>query len=138
VKPMRTIVWGLPLLMLVILIVAIARFFASDFWECENQLLQTATSPDGVFKAVVFLRDCGATTGFNRQVAILRSSERLPKHAAIHSFLAIEDNPKIELIWRTSRELHVRYEFGFGVVVKTQPKAPISVTFEDFVAPPYR
>ena len=35
---------------------------------CENQLLSEVLSPDQVYRAIVFQRSCGATTGFSTQV----------------------------------------------------------------------
>jgi hypothetical protein len=45
--------------------------------DCQNEVLSQATSPSGRLKAVVFSRDCGATTGVSVQVSILRSGARL-------------------------------------------------------------
>jgi hypothetical protein len=42
---------------------------------CGNEQLATALSPDDVLRAVVFQRDCGATTGFSTQVSILQADE---------------------------------------------------------------
>jgi hypothetical protein len=44
---------------------------------CGNDVLKEVPSADGRLKAVVFQRDCGATTGLSTQVTILRSNERL-------------------------------------------------------------
>ena len=42
---------------------------------CGNDVLTEARSPDGRLKAVVFQRDCGATTGFSTQVSVIPSGE---------------------------------------------------------------
>ena len=44
---------------------------------CGNDVLTEARSPDGRLKAVVFQRDCGATTGFSTQVSVIPSGESL-------------------------------------------------------------
>lgn len=44
---------------------------------CGNEVLAEYPSPDGRLKAVVFQRDCGATTGFSTQVSILPVSSAL-------------------------------------------------------------
>jgi hypothetical protein len=44
---------------------------------CGNQVLAQVASPDALWKAVVFQRDCGATTGFSTQVSILRADDTL-------------------------------------------------------------
>ena len=44
---------------------------------CENVPSQTVASPSGALKAIVFSRNCGATTGFNTQVSVLRAADSL-------------------------------------------------------------
>jgi len=44
---------------------------------CANDVLAELPSPDGKNKAVVFQRDCGATTDFSTQVSVLRSGQAL-------------------------------------------------------------
>jgi hypothetical protein len=39
---------------------------------CGNHLISQTVSPDSRYRAVVFVRDCGATTGFSTQVSILK------------------------------------------------------------------
>jgi hypothetical protein len=38
---------------------------------CGNRVIETALAPDGKTKALVFERDCGATTDFSTHVSIL-------------------------------------------------------------------
>ena len=45
---------------------------------CGNEVSQTVASPSGALKAVVFSRNCGATTGFNTQVSVLHANKELP------------------------------------------------------------
>ena len=49
-----------------------------SFDLCGNDVLATALSPDGAIKAVLFERDCGATTGFTEQISLLNSGDALP------------------------------------------------------------
>ena len=44
---------------------------------CGNDIITESLSPDKELKAVVFRRDCGATTGFSTQVSILGVEEQL-------------------------------------------------------------
>ena len=99
---------------------------------CENELLQAVGSPDGSLKVVVFERDCGATTGFNRQVAILKNSKRFPKRASIDSFLCLGGQPKVDVVWLSPTEVRIRYESGGKVFRKSFAKVPIKVSFEEF------
>lgn len=44
---------------------------------CGNEIYGEYPSPNGRLKAVVFQRDCGATTGFSTQISILKSNATL-------------------------------------------------------------
>lgn len=44
---------------------------------CGNQTIEEVQSPDKKYKAVVFTRDCGATTGYSTQLSIIETSEQL-------------------------------------------------------------
>src|SRR2546425_106213 len=45
---------------------------------CGNRVLSLVPSPDDHLQAVVFERDCGATSDFSTQVALLRRGAPLP------------------------------------------------------------
>jgi hypothetical protein len=38
---------------------------------CQNTVASRALSPDGIHSAILFQRDCGATTGFSTQISVL-------------------------------------------------------------------
>lgn len=44
---------------------------------CADQLVSESPSPDQRLRAVIFVRDCGASTGFVSHVAILEAGEQL-------------------------------------------------------------
>ena len=44
---------------------------------CANQIAQEVYSPNHKLKLVIFVRDCGATTGFSTQVSLLEASKEL-------------------------------------------------------------
>jgi hypothetical protein len=48
---------------------------------CGNASKGQSIAPGGGMKAVVFARDCGATTGFATHVSVMRSSEDLVESA---------------------------------------------------------
>lgn len=45
---------------------------------CGNTLLAETPSPEGNLRAVVFERNCGATTSFSTQVSVIESGSTLP------------------------------------------------------------
>src|SRR5690606_17537649 len=44
---------------------------------CGNQLVNQIESPNRQYKAVIFTRDCGATTGFSTHVSLMKTSDKL-------------------------------------------------------------
>ncbi|AUW59229.1 hypothetical protein C1T17_15165 [Sphingobium sp. SCG-1] len=42
---------------------------------CENSVAARVASPDGQREAVMFQRDCGATTGYSTQISVLDNGE---------------------------------------------------------------
>lgn len=48
-----------------------AWLFAATSQPCSNAIVQEAVSPDGRFKAVVFVRSCTATPGFSSNISVL-------------------------------------------------------------------
>lgn len=85
---------------------------------CGNEVLKSVASPDGTVKAIVFQRDCGATTGFSTQVSVIANGETLPNDGG-NIFDADCNNvaaprgpgggPAVAVQWTGPRELLLRY-----------------------------
>ena len=102
----------------IVLVGIIAIFFAPTnlFSPCKNELVAEHRSPNGKYKAVIFVRDCGATTGFSTQVSILRSNGQL-KNGKGNLFIAdtdhgkIPSNPKgsleVRIVWDGSKDINI-------------------------------
>jgi hypothetical protein len=43
--------------------------------DCGNEVVSSISSPSHAISAVIFNRDCGATTGFSTQVSIVQAGE---------------------------------------------------------------
>ncbi len=54
-----------------------AWFFVALSPLCGNEIVQDVRSPDGRHRAMLFQRDCGATTGFSTHVSIVGVSKDL-------------------------------------------------------------
>ena len=118
-KLVNYILFSLALLGIFICGIALAACNLDGSDLCRNYELQTIYSPDGDRKAVVFQRDCGATTGFSTQVSILRSSEKLPNKGG-NTFIADTDHgqapsgqgggPEVEVRWVSYQEVEVVYD----------------------------
>lgn len=85
---------------------------------CDNSIIGRVASPDGAREAVLFQRNCGATTGLSSQISILRRGEQ--PNGAGTAFIADTDHgraaaagwggPWAELSWRSPTLLAVRYD----------------------------
>ncbi len=57
------------------ILAALLASYACSAGLCANTVTKRLTSPDGTRDAVVFTRDCGATTDFSTQVALVPSGQ---------------------------------------------------------------
>ncbi len=97
----------------IIAMIIAPAYFASP---CENELVGEHPSPDGQYKAVLFVRDCGATTGFSTQVSLLRSNEQV-KSGSGNLFIADTDHGKVpsnlkgglevRIGWKGSKDIYI-------------------------------
>ena len=85
---------------------------------CSNQVLQEVPSPDKQLEAVVFQRDCGATTGFSTQVSVIKADEKLQNtkgdvfsadtnHGKVSSGPGGE--PAVEVVWKEPHQLQIKH-----------------------------
>lgn len=85
---------------------------------CANTEVRRLASPDGRLDAVLFERNCGATTGFSSQVSILTAGAALDPVGG--NTLVIDDNagaapsgpwggPEVEMRWVGPRTLRLRH-----------------------------
>jgi hypothetical protein len=88
---------------------------------CGNEVSQTVRSPSGKFAAVVFSRNCGATTGFNTQVAILPAGPKMANDAG-NTFIANGTLP-LTLRWQTGTALQIS---GVGTVSPLKKESQVS------------
>jgi len=94
----------------------IAVFALGDSSMCANEALVEAASPSTKLKAIVFQRDCGATTGFSTQVAVVPANESLPNEPG-NVFVADTNHgaapsgrgggPEVVVHWLSDGTLHI-------------------------------
>ena len=86
---------------------------------CGNEIFQEVYSPDNEYKAVVFQRDCGATTGFSTQISILKAPAKLPNESG--NIFAMDGHPdwtEVKINWETNRLVSIGYSEGYEVLNK--------------------
>ena len=84
---------------------------------CGNKVVSRVDAPDGRHTAVMFQRDCGATTGFSTQISVLDVGEKVAGGG--NAFSADGDHgaastgdwggPWAEMKWIDSNHLLVRF-----------------------------
>ena len=126
----KKILFGLGALLL-LFIGAIALFVSRLPDLCANTILAEHPSPSGKRKAVVFDRDCGATTDFSTQVSILPSSSSLGNEGG-NLFSADTDHrrapswknggPEVRFIWVSDTNAELQHH-QFARVFRANTKA---------------
>ena len=107
---------------------------------CGNQVISETKSPDGSFEAVVFQRDCGATTGFSTQVSIFRSW--LPRGSSSGNVFVSDTNrgaapagigggPEISVNWQSSNELVISHHPKVRIYLSEPQWGSVKVKYED-------
>lgn len=121
------------------LVVAIAANGCLDLsGGCSNELLNDLAAPGGEYRAVVFQRSCGATTGFSTQVSILPNDAVLPDSGG-NVFIADTDHgnapagvgggPRVGIRWLAADSLEVRYDPRARVFANEPSHSGIGVQF---------
>lgn len=104
---------------------------------CGNSLIRRADAPDGEHSAVMFQRDCGATTSFSTQLSIVRPGERV---GSGNTFRADDDHGAAfagdwggswaEMRWLGPDHLLVRYAARSRVFAKKEQVAGVHVSYQ--------
>ena len=104
---------------------------------CGNKVLTDVASPDVHNHAVVFERDCGATTGFSTQVSILPAGRAIADGGNV---LIVDDDhgrapngpgggPSVAVRWIDARTVELRYDRRVQVFKQDTVRDGIQVRF---------
>ncbi|TXR54649.1 hypothetical protein [Reinekea thalattae] len=109
-KKLTLVLYSVGLAIIVVPVLLLVLLFRLTSGLCSNQVYAVAVSPDSQYKAVVFQRDCGATTGLNTQISVVRSHHSL-KNSAGNIFIApgSPEEYAINLYWSSDSELNVMH-----------------------------
>jgi hypothetical protein len=107
---------------------------------CGNEILRVHYSPTKQLKAVVFQRDCGATTGFSTQISIISADNDLPDEAG-NVFVADTDHgkspsgpgggPPVEVEWKGESSLNITYDNRARVFLRKDSQNGITITYSE-------
>jgi len=120
------------LIALVAIPVLVFAFLLSGTSElCGNSPLLEVPSPTGNLKAVVFERNCGATTGFSTQVSVLCAASSLPNEGG-NLFVADTNHnaapsgpgggPLVQVVWVGPSAIRI-WHHPLARVIRSEPSA---------------
>ncbi|MGH7489140.1 MAG: hypothetical protein ACREMY_26580 [bacterium] len=102
---------------------------------CGNRVLDTVASPDGKYAAVIFERDCGATTRASTQVSILPSGEAPSGVGNIfiaETGAASGGDPsglEVEAAWLGPNRLRIRYSRNANIFRRVRERKSVQVEY---------
>ncbi|WP_159888681.1 hypothetical protein [Paenibacillus puerhi] len=108
IKMLRTIGIFLGILLFVVAlgVYGLFRLVAS---ACGNEIVNEIPQPGGALKAVVFIRDCGATTRESYQVSIIRKGSNIDDTDTGNVFIAYEP---VSVSWSKYNDFDIEYAGG--------------------------
>ena len=99
---------------------------------CGNQIQEELKQPGGSYRALLFERDCGATTRYSEQISFLQPYERLG-HKSGNVFVMDDDQGKtslrVEMKWVSNRTLQIAYPGNARVFLKVSKYRDISILY---------
>lgn len=146
-KPSRNRARRLAIVTLWVLAAGLALTFATSLFlhytklalflgaGCKEQIVSEIPSPDGRFKAVLFVRDCGATTRASTHVNVVRGSASGPGPASAQVLAGYEfpwqgPRHKIGAEWTGNRALNVYYASDVELTHLNNQVGNVHVRFE--------
>jgi hypothetical protein len=108
---------------------------------CDNDPIKEVRSPSGKMKAIIFERDCGATTSFTTQVSMFSANQALQNESG-SVFVADTDHgiapagawggPLVELTWLDDAHVLLRYDKRAAVFKHEELVGNVNIRYETF------
>jgi hypothetical protein len=108
---------------------------------CGNKVIFTLMSPDKKLKAILFERDCGATTDISSQVSLISATEDF-KNKSGNIFVADCNHgkaprtdgggPEIKITWLSNDTLEIRYHKYARVFLKNLKYEGIIILYSTY------
>lgn len=111
---------------------------------CATTVIDQVASPSGKLKAVEFQIDCGATTDFNSQVAIVQGNKDVTEKDALPKsfFVADRDHgrapegkehgPEIRLNWLSDSSLEIQHHELSRIIRAEKSSKSVAVDYRSF------
>ena len=96
---------------------------------CGNEINIELVSPDNKHKAIIYQRDCGATTGFSTQISIIKRNEKLPnKNGNVLTSAGHPSDNNYKLKWLGAEKLLISNTHGNHIYFKENKIGIISIS----------
>jgi hypothetical protein len=102
---------------------------------CSNRIIDDIQSPNKQYHAVVFQRDCGATTSFSTQVSLLHASDDVSGGGNV--FITDSRNStadataEVKVAWASNDRLIIRYPASsFRIFRQERNLYDIAITYK--------
>ena len=105
---------------------------------CTNSPISRADAPDGLHGAVMFQRDCGATTGFSTQISVLKQGNEPSGDG--NTFRADDDHgaaaagnwggPWAEIRWLAPNHLLIRYASKSRLFERQEEVSGVKISYQ--------
>ncbi|MGZ4789109.1 MAG: hypothetical protein ACXVZX_11375 [Terriglobales bacterium] len=134
----RLVVSSLVSVVIVVALIMLAGY-TFTLGMCGNSVAREVPSPDGKWKAVIYERDCGATTDFSTQVSVLEARDDVGDESgnvfitdSNHGAVPISGIGviNVDVLWRSNSEVRVRYPSAARVFKKETRISGVSVSYE--------
>lgn len=76
--------------------------------DCDNKVLQQVASPDDIYIATLFDRNCGATTPYYRVVSLRTRNTKFEPEVQSDWVFAVKHQPDVVLAWADAKHLSVK------------------------------
>lgn len=122
--------------------VALLDHFFSDM--CGITVIDQVASPNGKLKAVVFQIDCGATSDFNSQVAIVPGNKGVSQKDALPNSFFVADTdhgrapegkehgPELRLNWSSDSGLEIQHHELARIIRAEKSSKGVAVEYRTF------
>lgn len=106
---------------------------------CGNTIVQRLPSPDGIREAVLFERNCGATTSYTTQISITGREEKIRGWGNV--FIADANHgaaptgswggPATTMEWVSASDLQIKFDRRSRVSLKVPERGGVQVSYEE-------
>jgi hypothetical protein len=108
----------------VLALTVFATLYSCAYFFCDNKIVAELLSPDGKYKAVVFVKDCGATTTWSTHISVIRWWNWVGRNDAGNAFV-MDDGDGAPEGPGHGPEARIRWTSGRALAVSHHPQAKI-------------